>query len=395
MLKLRGLYYITHIDNLTSIIENGILCHTLIDKNKIRHTAIYDEEIIAKRRDRTTPDGRSLWDFVNLYFQPRNAMLYRVTSGKEKEKIIIIGLKPSILRRKNIFITTGNAASNETVILPIDKGKKFIDTIRKEADKEWWTTADGSKRKLMAECLVPDRVFAEDIQEIYTPNRKLADEVKRKIRNTNLFTEYPIIPQPDLFFLPTREIPLTDRLHLVEGDMFFSRMHTLTISVNTKGVMGKGLASRAKYQFPDVYVFYQDLCKRGELKMGKPYLHKREESLDYSLADEPENLSGFNLQTWFLLFPTKNDWRNRADIGGIEKGLKWLLDNYGNEGIKSLAIPALGCGLGWLEWRYVGPILCKYLSRMEIPVKLYLPLESGRRVPDEQLSKEFLIEQDP
>ena len=52
--------------------------------------------------------------------------------------------------------------------------------------------------------------------------------------------------------------------------MFFSKMQTLTISVNIVGVMGKGIASRARYQFPDVFVYYQDLCKRKELKMGTP-----------------------------------------------------------------------------------------------------------------------------
>lgn len=65
-------------------------------------------------------------------------------------------------------------------------------------------------------------------------------------------------------------------------------MQTLAVSVNTVGVMGKGLASRVKYQFPDVYVRYQDVCKTRELELGKPYLYKRESSLDSLLADEGE-----------------------------------------------------------------------------------------------------------
>lgn len=389
MLKLRGLYYITHVDNLASILEKGILSHRLIEEDKIPYRAIYDEEIIAVRRDKTTPDGRSLWDFANLYFQPRNAMLYRVVffGGVNREDIIIIGIKASILKRRDIFITTGNAASYGTQILPIEEGSKIIKNIREEVDKEWWAIEDGSKRKLMAECLVPERISPEYIQEIYVPNWKSAEKVKSILESTVM--NNPVIPEPEMFFLPTREIALTDNLYLVEGDMFLSRMQTLTISVNTVGVMGKGLASRAKYQFPDVYVFYQDLCKKGTLKMGKPYLHKRETSLDFILSDEPEKLTNLNLQTWFLLFPTKTNWRYQADIKGIEEGLRWLLANYKREGIKSLAIPALGCGLGWLEWGYVGPILCKYLSKMEMPVKLYLPME--RRIPEEQLSKEFLL----
>ena len=389
MLKLRGLYYITHINNLRSILQRGILCHRKIEDEKISFTPIYDAEIVATIREKKLSDGRNLWDFVNLYFQPRNAMLYRVIffSKANLEDIIIIGLKYSILNRKDIFVTTGNAASYNTEIFSAGKAKKYIKTIREKTDKEWWASQDGSKRELMAECLVPDNLSPEYISEIYVPNQNALNKVKSKIGSRNI----PIIPEPELFFQPSRQIPLTNNLSLIEGDMFFSRMQTLTISVNTVGVMGKGLASRAKYQFPDVYVKYQDLCKNKTLKMGKPYLYKREESLDFVLADESEKLTNLNLQTWFLLFPTKTDWRKMADFRGIEEGLKWLVAHYEKEGIKSLAIPALGCGLGWLPWGTVGPMLCRYLQKLKIPVSLYLPLE--RKIPDEQLSKDFLLEE--
>ncbi|HDN79861.1 MAG TPA: DUF4433 domain-containing protein [Chloroflexi bacterium] len=389
MLKLRGLYYITHIGNLPSILKRGILSHYLVERNRIPHIAVYDEEIVARRKEITAPDGRSLWEFANLYFQPRNAMLYRVVFFEVGvDKVAVVGIKSSILRRNDLFITTGNAASSYTQILPIEEGRKLLKELREELDREWWSHADGSKRKLMAECLVPERVPPEYIQEIYVPNWKTAKTVKEILKDAGV--NVPVIPEPGLFFLPTREIKLTDNLCLVEGDMFLSRMQTLTISVNTVGVMGKGLASRAKYQFPDVYVLYQDLCKKGILQMGKPYLYKREKSLDQELADEAERLTNLDSQTWFLLFPTKKHWRQRADLKGIEDGLKWLLENYRTEGIRSLAIPALGCGLGWLDWSYVGPVLCRCLSKMDIPVKLYLPME--KRIPDDQLRKEFLLE---
>jgi hypothetical protein len=131
------------------------------------------------------------------------------------------------------------------------------------------------------------------------------------------------------------------------------------------------------------------LCKKHILKMGKPYLYKRETSLDYQLADEPSTLLNGNSETWFLLFPTKRHWRENADIHGIEKGLEWLQDNYKNEGIKSLAVPALGCGLGKLEWKDVGPLLCKYLYPLGIPVQIYLPAE--KEIPDQLVSADFLL----
>ncbi|MFN4219616.1 MAG: DarT ssDNA thymidine ADP-ribosyltransferase family protein [bacterium] len=385
MLKLRGLYYITHIDNIPSILERGILCHRLIEKENIKYTPIYNVDIVASKKEKKLPDGRNLWDFANLYFQPRNAMLYRVVLDLGIENIAIVGLKNSILYKEDIFIENGNTASPYTIILPIKQARKHIKDIRKKVDREWWALEDGSKRELMAECLVPGKVSSSYISEIYVPNHEVKSKLQSKIPEVNI----PIIPEPELFFLPSRSIELTENLSLVNGDMFFSRMQTLTISVNTVGVMGKGLASRTKYQFPDVYVKYQDLCKKGILKMGKPYLYKREASLDYILADEPEKLTDLNLQTWFLLFPTKNHWKEMANLNGVEEGLKWLVENYKKEGIKSLAVPALGCGLGGLPWWTVGPMLCRYLRRLELPVKLYLPREV--KIPEEQLSKKFLL----
>ena len=274
MLKLRGLYYITHIDNLPSILDKGILCHKLIEEEKIQFTPIYNAEIIESRKNINMPDNRSLWDFANFYFQPRNAMLYRVVFSSEKniDDIIIIGVKSGVLERSDIFITTGNAASSSSKILSASEAKKNINNIRKQIDKEWWASEDGSKRELMAECLVPDKVSPELIQEIYVGTHNGLEKVKDLIRRDRISA----IPEPSVFFLPSRKKELTKNLSLVEGDMFFSRMQTLTISVNTVGVMGKGLASRAKHQFPDVYVAYQDLCRNKVLKMGKPYLYKRE-----------------------------------------------------------------------------------------------------------------------
>jgi O-acetyl-ADP-ribose deacetylase (regulator of RNase III) len=89
------------------------------------------------------------------------------------------------------------------------------------------------------------------------------------------------------------------------------------------------------------------------------------------------------------LFPTKRHWRERADIVGIEEGLKWLLNNYKREGIKSLAVPALGCGLGRLEWRDVGPLMCRYLKTLDITVAIYLPTE--KKVSSEFISRDFLL----
>lgn len=384
--KITGLYYITHINNIPSILEEGILSHERVKAGNIPYTPIYDEGIVANRQEIQTPDGRTLWSFANLYFQPRNPMLYRVLHEKSENDIVILSLQPTILNRPDIYVSTGNAASLSSDILHAVEVKKALpQIIRNTINVDWWNDVDGSKRKIMAECLVPDMISPDQIQSIYVASHSAKEKVKVAISHTSL----PIVSEPRMFFLPFRRFALTPNLFVAEGDMFFSRMQTLTVSVNTVGIMGKGLASRAKYQFPDVYVFYQDLCSKRKLQMGKPQLYKREASLDHQLADEPSTLSNDNSEKWFLLFPTKRDWRERADIRGIEEGLQWLGRNYAKEGIKSLAIPALGCGLGKLEWRDVGPLMCRYLRTFDIPISIYLPAE--RQVPDELLSRQFLL----
>lgn len=240
---------------------------------------------------------------------------------------------------------------------------------------------------MMAECLIPNAVPPQFIQTIYVVGHEAAKTVKASLGVSN---PPPVVPDKHMFFQPTRRYSLTDKLSLVDGDMFFSNMQTLTISVNTVGVMGKGLASRAKHQFPDVYVVYQDLCRRKVLKMGQPALYKREASLDTQLADDPSSLPDLNQNKWFLLFPTKRHWREASDIKGIEEGLQWVRSSYKMEGIQSLAVPALGCGLGQLHWRDVGPLMCKYLADLEIPVVIYLPQET--KMAQEYLEREFLLD---
>lgn len=380
-----GLFYITHIDNVPSILKHGILSHEQIIAENIQYTPIYDEGIVANRKDTKTPDGRTLWEFANLYFQPRNPMLYRVLHEKPANELVIISVRPEVIDRLDIYITTGNAAHSASEILPSGEGRKALRKIIKDTDIEYWKEEDGSKRRIMAECLVPDMVPPSLIQTIYIATRTAKANLEAAIPSLNI----PVVTEPNKFFQPLRRGQLTPKLYLAEGDMFFSKAQTITVSVNTVGIMGKGLASRARYQFSDVYVYYEDLCRSRKLKMGRPQLYKRESSLDYELADEPQTLPNGNVEKWFLLFPTKRHWRERADIVGIEEGLKWFSDNYKKEGIKSLAVPALGCGLGKLDWRDVGPLMCRYLKTFDLFVVIYLPAE--KETPKEFLSKDFLL----
>lgn len=145
-------------------------------------------------------------------------------------------------------------------------------------------------------------------------------------------------------------------------DIFQSKAHTLVNPVNCVGVMGKGLALEFKRRFPDMFQDYQQRCAAKEVLPGQPYLYRRSEP------------------PWIINFPTKAHWLSPSKIEYIEHGLVYLSQHYKDWGVKSLAVPALGCGLGSLSWRSVGPLLYQRLQRLEIPVLLYAPFGTPREL---------------
>jgi O-acetyl-ADP-ribose deacetylase (regulator of RNase III) len=367
-----GLYYITHVQNLPSILQYGILSHQQVEDSSIDYKRIYNVDIVSNRRLKTTPENKNLWQYANLYFEPRNAMLYKVLHFNDDpralENIAIVKVSRDILSALGVWMTNGNAASSETRITPVSKSA--LQEVVREIDREYWSREDGSLRKMMAELLVPNSVPPKWIEAIYVAKQEVKQRISQFLGTGAASGQPHVIVDPYRFFQPDAITRLNHHISLAKGDMFFSRLQTLTISVNTKGVMGKGLASRAKYQFPDVYVHYQDLCRSKMLQIGKPALIKRENSIGEELAQVAEDTGA---QTWFLLFPTKAHWRDDSKIEYIRDGMQWLVDQYEALGIQSLALPALGCGLGNLKWAEVGPVLCSYADQMTIPVCIYLP----------------------
>ncbi|MBO0792964.1 MAG: macro domain-containing protein [Ktedonobacteraceae bacterium] len=152
------------------------------------------------------------------------------------------------------------------------------------------------------------------------------------------------------------------------GNIFESKMQTIVNTVNCVGVMGKGLALEFKKRFPDMYEDYVARCDRKQVRLGEPYLYRR------------------LLTPWILNFPTKGHWRSVSRLSDIIAGLEYLEKHYHEWEITSLAVPALGCSNGQLEWRVVGPTLYRYLSRFDIPVELYAPYGT----PEEEIEVSFL-----
>ncbi len=156
------------------------------------------------------------------------------------------------------------------------------------------------------------------------------------------------------------------------GDIFESKAQTLVNTVNTVGVMGKGIALGFRKRFPEMFEDYVRRCERHEVQLTKPYIYRR--------LTPPHIIN----------FPTKEHWRSVSNLDDITKGLRYLQAHIVEWGVASLAVPPLGCGEGRLDWRVVGPTLYRYLRDLEIPVELYAPFGT----PHEELRPEFLEHRD-
>ena len=185
-----ALYYITHKSNLASIMRYGILSHAEVERQGIQTHTVYNQEVVNLRQLRIV-DGKSLWNFANLYFQVRNPMLFQVlrhADVPQYDEIIVLSISPEVLRLEGARVTTGNAAAGSTEIYPVNDGEKQVGALQKIFAQEYWNSTDGSKRTVMAECLVPNVIPPNLIQTVYTAKKSLKAEIDQslnRLRNTS------------------------------------------------------------------------------------------------------------------------------------------------------------------------------------------------------------------
>lgn len=151
-----------------------------------------------------------------------------------------------------------------------------------------------------------------------------------------------------------------DMISYTKGDLLSSKSQALVNTVNTVGVMGKGIALHFKEQFPCNFSLYAEACKKGELTPGKMLVVK-----DSNLALGERII---------INFPTKVHWRQPSRYEYIEEGLKDLVRVIGEYGITSIAIPPLGCGNGGLDWAVVRGMMEQALAPLtEVDISIYEP----------------------
>jgi len=160
------------------------------------------------------------------------------------------------------------------------------------------------------------------------------------------------------------------------GDLLEQRVDAIVNTVNTVGVMGKGIALQFKRKWPANAKAYEAACKRNEVVPGKMFV------FDNGGLVEPKLI---------INFPTKRHWRQPSRMSDIESGLVDLVAQVKHLGVRSIAIPPLGCGNGGLDWNEVRPRIEKAFRELpDVDVRLFAPsnVEGVRELaPEAQMPK--------
>ena len=154
------------------------------------------------------------------------------------------------------------------------------------------------------------------------------------------------------------------------GNILDSEAQALVNTVNTVGVMGKGIALQFKKAYPNNFKVYNQACKNSEIEIGKLFV----------TTDSNINTG----EKVIINFPTKQDWRKPSEYKFVEEGLKDLLRVIDNYSLKSIAIPPLGSGNGGLDWEKVKKLINYYLADIDIEILVYEPTRDIK----EKLKKE-------
>ncbi len=124
-------------------------------------------------------------------------------------------------------------------------------------------------------------------------------------------------------------------IELTQGNILKADAEALVNTVNCVGFMGKGIALQFKKAYPENFDAYHKACGAAEVQPGRMFIFDLHSMLN---------------PKYIVNFPTKRDWRANSRYEDIESGLKALVVDVRRLGIRSIAVPPLGCGLGGLDW---------------------------------------------
>jgi O-acetyl-ADP-ribose deacetylase (regulator of RNase III) len=148
-------------------------------------------------------------------------------------------------------------------------------------------------------------------------------------------------------------------IEIARGNLLLAEVDALVNTVNCVGFMGKGIALQFKLAFPANNKAYEAACARGEVVPGRMLVHDN---------------GGLVNPRWIINFPTKRHWRGKSRLEDVAAGLKALIADVQRLGIRSIAVPPLGCGLGGLDWAVVRPMIEQAFDALpDVQVQLFEP----------------------
>lgn len=157
-------------------------------------------------------------------------------------------------------------------------------------------------------------------------------------------------------------------IRFTQGDLLNSDAEAIVNTVNSVGIMGRGIALQFKQMFPDNFKAYAAACAAGEVVPGRMFVFETGE------ITNPK---------YIINFPTKKHWKGNSKLEDIESGLSALRREIVRLGIRSIAIPPLGTGLGGLPWPAVRSRMIDELeSLQDVEVSIYEP-----RVDSDQMAR--------
>ena len=178
--RINYLYHITHVDNLLSILNSGLLSHRRAHGGSLVIEDIADQEVINIRKWKKVPvSGKRIVDYVPMFFTPRTPMLFQ--RRDMQDHIAILCIDSNLLLRPGVIFTDGNAASKET---------NFYDTLQSLDSLDWkciradyWTEFEHGKRKRSAEVLVPNSIPFDYVQRIVLRTNDVEKSLHSKLRS--------------------------------------------------------------------------------------------------------------------------------------------------------------------------------------------------------------------
>lgn len=191
-----------------------------------------------------------------------------------------------------------------------------------------------------------DRTAEEKFRAVAAAYDVLADENKRAA-----YDAYGTLTVSTVFRSPSHLAEIELR---TSGSLFDTGAMGLVNAVNCYGVMGAGIAAEFKRRYPEMFKAYAMACRARTIRPGTVWTWSER-------------------GRFIINFPTKDHWRDRSKQEWIAAGLDSMIKDVIRHSIETIAIPALGCGLGGLEFRLVQPLIEEKLRELNIKVYLFAP----------------------